>query len=138
VIDPSGAILPFGEHKGSGIALICEILGGALAGGLTEKGGDRRGRQVINGMLSILIDPAKLGTAENLAREIEGFVAWHTASPPAQGVAKVKIAGDPERAWKRQRQIEGIPIDEATWNELLGSAEKAGLARLDFLALAGA
>ena len=32
VIEPSGAILPFGEHKGSGLALICELLGGALLG----------------------------------------------------------------------------------------------------------
>ncbi|MBL8381287.1 MAG: malate/lactate/ureidoglycolate dehydrogenase [Burkholderiales bacterium] len=138
VIDPSGAILPFGEHKGSGIALICEILGGALAGGLTEKGGDARGRRVLNGMLSILIDPGKLGTAENLAREIEGFVAWHTASPPAAGVTRIKIAGDPEREWKKERLANGIPVDEATWNELLGSADKVGMQRAEFQALAGA
>ena len=35
VVDPLGALLPFGEHKGSGLALICELLGGALAGGAT-------------------------------------------------------------------------------------------------------
>lgn len=138
VIEPSGAILPFGEHKGSGIALICEILGGALAGGLTEKGGNARGRQVLNGMLSILIDPGKLGTAENLAREIEGFVAWHTASPPAAGVTRIRIAGDPEREWKKERLAKGIPVDAATWNELLGSADKVGMQRAEFQALAGA
>ncbi|MFN0163049.1 MAG: malate/lactate/ureidoglycolate dehydrogenase [Burkholderiales bacterium] len=136
VIEPSGAILPFGEHKGSGLALICELLGGALAGGLTEKGGDTRGRQVLNGMLSILIDPGKMGTADNLAREIEGFVSWHTASPPAAGVETVLIAGDPERAWKRKRLADGIPVDDATWQELLGSAGKVGLSQTDFVGLA--
>ena len=35
VVEPFGALLPFGEHKGAGLALICELLGGALAGGET-------------------------------------------------------------------------------------------------------
>ena len=131
VFEPYGAILPFGEHKGSGLALICELLGGALAGGGTEKGGASRGRQVLNGMFSILIDPKKLGTAENLTREVEEFIAWHSASPPATGVSHVKIAGEPEREWKKQRLAEGIPVDDATWNEILGAADKTGLGRTE-------
>ena len=131
VVEPYGAILPFGEHKGSGLALICELLGGALAGGKTEKGQVTRGRQVLNGMFSIIIDPKKLGTAENMAQEIEEFVAWHTASPPATGVSHVKIAGEPEREWKKQRLAEGIPVDDVTWNEILASADKTGLGRAE-------
>lgn len=131
VIEPFGAILPFGEHKGSGLALICELLGGALTGGATEVGAVKRGRQVLNGMFSILVDPNKLGTAENLAQEIESYVAWHTASPAAAGVSHVKIAGEPEREWKAQRLAEGIPVDEATWGEILASADKVGLGRAE-------
>jgi hypothetical protein len=104
-------------------------MGGALAGGKTEKGNVSRGRQVLNGMFSIIIDPKKLGTAENLAQELEEYVAWHAASPPAAGVSHVKIAGEPEREWKKQRLAEGIPVDEATWNEILVSADKTGLGR---------
>ena len=29
---PRGAVLPFGEHKGSGLALVCELLAGAIVG----------------------------------------------------------------------------------------------------------
>ena len=39
-------------------------------------------RRVLNSMFSILVDPERLGTAANLAREMEGFVAYATASPP--------------------------------------------------------
>ena len=131
VIEPNGAILPFGEHKGSGLALICELLGGALSGGKTEKNDTPRGRQVLNGMFSILVDPTKMGTAENLASEMEGFVAWHTASPPAAGVSHVKIAGEPEREWKKQRLAEGIPVDGATWKEIIAAAGKVGIAETD-------
>ena len=80
-------------------------------------------------MFSILVDPTKLGTAENLAGEMEGFVAWHTGSPPAAGVSHVKIAGEPERDWKKQRLAEGIPVDDATWGEILAAGEKVGMTR---------
>ena len=137
VIEPSGAILPFGDHKGSGLALICELLGGALSGGKTEQGDVARGRQVLNGMFSILVDPSKLGTAEGLAREMESFVAWHTASPPAAGVTHVRIAGEPEREWKKARLVEGIPIDPTTWKEILAAGDKVGLGAAAVEKLAG-
>ena len=35
----SGAILPFGMHKGSGIGIMCEMLAGALGGGFTVRDG---------------------------------------------------------------------------------------------------
>ena len=44
-------------------------------------------------------------------------------------MSHVKIAGEPEREWKKQRLAEGIPVDEATWNEILVSADKTGLGR---------
>ena len=39
-----------------------------------------------------------LGTAQYLAEQAEAFIAWEKASPPAAGVERVLIAGDPERA----------------------------------------
>ena len=137
VIEPSGAILPFGEHKGSGLALICELLGGALSGGKTWTGAATGERKVLNGMFSIIVDPAKMGTGDNLAREMESFVAWHLASPPAAGVDKVKIAGEPEREWKKQRLAEGIPVDPTTWQEIVGAGAKVGLDQAAIEKLAG-
>jgi uncharacterized oxidoreductase len=78
-------------------------------------------------MLSIVIDPNKLGTGENLASEVESFVAWHTGSPPAPGVDEVLIAGDPERETKKKRLAEGIPVDPTTWQEILAAGQKFGL-----------
>ena len=67
VVEPIGALLPFGEHKGAGLALICELLGGALAGGATGRAVSDGRRRVLNSMFSILVDPNRLGTAANLA-----------------------------------------------------------------------
>src|SRR5207249_9093514 len=84
VVEPFGAILPLGEHKGYGLALVCEILGGALTGGETMRDGRRR-PYILNGMLTILIDPGRMGTADNLAREAAALIEFVIASPPANG-----------------------------------------------------
>ena len=128
VIEPTGALLPFGEHKGAGLALICELLGGALAGGATGGPVTDGRRRVLNSMFSILVDPERLGTAANLAREMESFVAWSTASPPAAGVERVKTPGEPERETRAARLVEGVPVDAVTWAEIVAAGAKVGLA----------
>ncbi|MBS0447235.1 MAG: malate/lactate/ureidoglycolate dehydrogenase [Proteobacteria bacterium] len=127
VIEPWGALLPFGGHKGSGLALVCELLGGALAGGETYHAPADGRRRVLNSMFSIVVDPARMGTADNLAREMEAFVQWYQASPPAAGVERVLVAGDPERITKARRLVDGIVIDDVTWSEIVGAAAKVGL-----------
>ncbi len=127
VIEPWGALLPFGGHKGSGLALVCELLGGALAGGATYHTPADGKRRVLNSMFSIVVDPERMGTGENLAREMEAFVRWYQASPPAAGVDRVLVAGEPERITKAQRLVEGIAIDDVTWAEIVAAAGKVGL-----------
>ena len=137
VMEPLGAILPFGEHKGSGLALVCELLGGALSGGHTghERGDGKR--RVLNGLFSVLVDPNKMGTGENLAREMEQYVAWHTASPANPQTPKLMIAGEPERISKAKRLIEGIPVDATTWKEIIAAGSKVGLAQAEIEKSAG-
>ena len=138
VVEPYGALLTFGEHKGSGLALICELLGGALAGGATTGPVSDGKRRVLNSMLSILVDPQKMGTADHLAREIEAFVAWYAASPPRVGVERVKVAGEPEREWKAERLAHGIPVDRVSWGEILRAGESVGLKAAELERIAAA
>jgi uncharacterized oxidoreductase len=127
VVDPFGALTTFGLHKGYGLAVVCELLGGALTGGGTWHTDDRTKRRVLNGMLSILIDPQRLGTAPQFAREAAEFVSWVKQSPPADGTDRVRIAGDPERETKAKRLAQGIPVDATTWKEILAAGAKLGL-----------
>jgi LDH2 family malate/lactate/ureidoglycolate dehydrogenase len=39
--EPIGAMLPFAQHKGCALAIMCEILGGALSGGQVQDGWPR-------------------------------------------------------------------------------------------------
>ncbi len=127
VIEPFGALTTFGLHKGYGLAVVCELLGGALSGGGTWHTADRSKKRVLNGMLSILIDPKKLGTAAPFEREAREFIAWVKQSPPAPGADRVRIAGDPERETRARREKEGIAVDANTWSEIHAAGAKLGV-----------
>jgi len=123
-----GALMTFGEHKGYGMAVACELLGGALTGSGTWHRAPDAKRAVINGMLTVLIDPKRLGTQESFAQEAQAFVDWVKQSPAAPGFEGVMVAGDPERKARVAREREGIVVDDTTWGEILQSARKVGLA----------
>lgn len=118
---PFGALRAFGEHKGSGLALVCELLGGALAGGQTVHAYPK-GRRVGNGMLTIVIDPARLAPGNAFIDEALAFLDWVRQSPAAPGTEGVKIAGEPERETLAKRSVHGIPVDETTWKDVLHAA----------------
>jgi hydroxycarboxylate dehydrogenase B len=122
----NGAMLPFGEHKGSGLALACELLAGVLTGGGAMQA-DIPNRGVKNGMFSIVLDPARFGDTGWMAREAETLIAWVKSSPPRPGVEEVMIAGEPERKSRARRLEHGIPIDANTWKELAEAAQQAGV-----------
>jgi len=136
VIQPFGALTTFGLHKGYGLAVAAELLGGALTGGGTWHTDDRSKLRVLNGMFSVLVDPERLGTAQAFAKEAAAFVDWVKRSPPAEGVERVRIAGDPERETRARRSREGIAVDATTWNEIGAAAESLGKSRAQIDALA--
>ena len=123
-----GALMTFGEHKGYGMAVACELLGGALSGGGTWHRPADQSRSVLNGMLTVLIDPAKLGTQQSFDEEAQAFVDWLRQSPAAPDSDGVRLAGEPEREARAARVQAGITIDDQTWAEIEQAAAKAGSA----------
>ncbi len=122
-----GALMTFGEHKGYGMAVACELLGGALSGGATWRGETDGRAAVLNSMLTILIDPDKLGTRASFEHEAAEFITWLKQSPqPQGGSGGVLIAGDPERAARIARERDGIVVDDNTWAAIVDAGGKAG------------
>ncbi|HEY7609529.1 MAG TPA: malate/lactate/ureidoglycolate dehydrogenase [Alphaproteobacteria bacterium] len=132
----TGAVVTFGEHKGYGLALFAEIFGAALVGGLTIAPHHPRTHGVVNNMLEIVIDPARLSDMQQLKAEIDAVVAYFKASPPSDPAAPVLVPGDPERINRAARLAKGIPIDATTWGELKAAADTVGLGAAEFEALA--
>src|SRR6202022_4819421 len=94
-----GAIRAFGEHKGSGLAFICELLGGALTG----TGATASDRRFANGMLAFYIDPKVVDTSNFFDGEISRYTDFTRATKPPAGVDSVLIPGDPERKMRADR-----------------------------------
>lgn len=118
-----GALRAMGEHKGSGLMLACELLAGALTGAGTNAVG---GRSFGNGMLSVLIDPARFDDLGGFGAEVAGFVDSIRGARPARGVARVMIPGDPERAARAERREAGLPLGPAAFEAMLAAAAEAG------------
>jgi uncharacterized oxidoreductase len=123
--DPRGAILPFGEHKGWTLAFACEALAGALTGGEAIKGFVTQ-KAIVNNMLSILIAPNRIGTAPSYFRELEEMIAW-VQSPAPGADPSVLLPGDPERKTRAERLRDGIPVDPATWAQIVAAAGEIGV-----------
>jgi hydroxycarboxylate dehydrogenase B len=119
--NPRGVLLPFGEHKGWGLGLACELLGAALTGGATQAGPKSRDA-VINSMLSILVSPHRLGTEDSYFAEIARFTAWAQSGENRD----VLLPGDVEAATRTQRMASGIPIDAKSWSDIVRSAAEVG------------
>lgn len=122
--EPRGVVLPFGEHKGSGLALVCELLAGAIVGSASVSTSTPPERGIINGMLSIVIDPGRLSTRDSMLAEIDAMLAWVKSARPSDPDLPVLVAGEPEQIAKAERLANGIYVEEETWNQLTAIAER--------------
>lgn len=125
--DPLGALTTFGMHKGFGLALLGDILGGSFSGGGAYLPERQVPSRILNHMMAILIDPNALGMADDFASDMDRYTDWVKSSPPAPGVEAVQFPGDPERRSAQTRLAEGIPIDAGTWGQLVEAAKAAGV-----------
>lgn len=123
-----GALRAFGEHKGSGLAFMCEILAGCLAGGGTSGPipGGKRGR-ISNGMLSIYLAPGAFA-AEHFRQAAKDYADYLKSSRPAASVSEVLVPGEPEARNRAARLRDGVPLQADTWAALVATAKDLGVA----------
>ena len=122
-----GAIRAFGDHKGSGLAFMCELLAGAFTGGGTSGPVSARGR-IANGMLSIFISPSHFGTEAAFKQATLDYVAWVKSCTPATPGGEVLAPGEPEARLRAERLKNGVPLQPDTWASILACAEGLGVA----------
>ncbi|MCE9532591.1 MAG: malate/lactate/ureidoglycolate dehydrogenase [Planctomycetes bacterium] len=127
--DP-GAILPIAGHKGYGLGIICEILAGALTGGGCSN--PQNAGRLMNGMLSIILDPSLFQANDAYAAEIERFIDWVKSSERIVKDGQILMPGEIEDRTKAARLRDGIEIDEMTWGQLLETAKLVGLTSEQF------
>ena len=107
---------------------MCELLGGALAGEWTAQPGRERVGTVVNHMLMFVVDPDAFGGREAFEHEVHEMVAYIHSTTPAEGFDRVRTPGEPERETLAVRSVEGIEVDDNTWDGIVQAAAAVGLA----------
>ncbi len=123
--DHSGALLSFGRHKGSGLAVMCEIMAGAIGGG--QRVDQPTSNGILNSMLAIVIDVSRLGDPASIAAAVESTKAHIRSSRVAPGFDEVLLPGEPERRAAAERREAGVPVDAQTWQDIRDAAGKLGI-----------
>jgi uncharacterized oxidoreductase len=119
----SGALRAFGEHKGSGLALMCELLGGALTG----NGASDPGKRWSQGMFSFYVDPGKVDPAHFLPAELSRFLSYVKGTRPIDPASPVLLPGEPEARMRAERTANGVPLTEDTFAGLIATAREVGM-----------
>jgi len=128
--EPPGSILPMGgdqAYKGFGLGLMIEILAGALSGGRTsreplypKKGG--------NCVFMMLLDPESFGGQAHFKEEVDQLAEYVRGCPRVDGVDRILLPGDPERAALEHRSRHGIQLDDENWGQLVELAQRLDVA----------
>jgi len=123
-----GALLAMGLHKGSGLSVAVELLGGGLSGlGPSVVPGFTQGFLAGNGTVIQAYHIEDFTPREQYLDRVEAFCEIVLASPPAAGSSEVLLPGDPEWRSRAQRGKDGVPLPEATWAEIIETGREVGV-----------
>ena len=136
MIPPFGAILPFGEHKGYGLALMVDVLSAVLSGAnwgpftppfaLQQEIPARSVGKGIGHFFGALRIDAFIDTDE-FKRQIDDLIRTLRKTRPAPGTSGPLIPGDPEREAEAVRRREGIPLVAPVVEELRDISRQTGI-----------
>ena len=111
-----GAILPAGQQKGYGLALVAEIMAKAVLGPSTTEGN----------WLLLILDTWRYREQEWVHQAAEAVLEELRNCPPAPGHEQVEIPGERERDFRKESQGE-IQVPERTWQQIQDLAHRLGV-----------
>ncbi len=120
-IEESMRILPMGYWKGSGFAILLDVIAAVLAGGLATAGIDQVHAGSCGSCCQVFmaIDPYQIGGREFVAATLNQTVAYIKASEPAAEGQEVFFPGELSARTRQENLEKGIPVDEGVWQQVL-------------------
>jgi LDH2 family malate/lactate/ureidoglycolate dehydrogenase len=120
----SGFLLPFGGHKGSGLAMAVDILSGALSGArfLSDVSSWSENPDAPSGVghFFVLLDPGKMLGPGAFAAAMDRFKNIVLTTPAAESTGPVELPGQREQERRRTAMKDGITLS----SDLLASIER--------------
>lgn len=113
----------FGGHKGFGLGLLVELLGGVLAGssyGTSEhtSSSAHGAARVAKGFCLLAVDAERTIGRDELRRRVDELIVEVRTSERADGVDRIWLPGEPEHHRRIERERDGIPLAAPLVTEL--------------------
>ena len=133
---PDGGLTPLGgtaamsSHKGYGLAMMAQILGGTLSGSAlaVRRAPTRRpGEPDDVGHFFLALNPDAFRAAGSFESDMDELIDTMHDTPAARPDEPVLVAGEPEAAERARRLRQGIPIPAALAERLRGICVRAGV-----------
>ena len=110
--------IPMGYWKGSGLALLLDLLATILSGGLaTHEISTREGEYDLS-QVFIGIDISKLGDHSNIAKVVQEIIDDYHRSVPAGESKKILYPGERVLLTRKNNSANGIPVIKEVWDEI--------------------
>lgn len=118
----AGYLLPFGMHKGFGLALVVDLLCGVISGGAYQHGISSMysapDRPSDTSHMMIAIDPCLALEREDFLDRMDRFYHGLKSSPKQSGSGETYLPGEIEHECKRVRAATGIPLPRSVFESL--------------------
>ena len=120
-----GSLLPLGDHKGYGLAMVSELLAGVLSG--NDYGPDS-GQSGKVGHFLLVMDPSLFMAHPDFAQRVTEYVQRIKASPRRPGVAEIFYPGERAGRLEREARARGThPLPRIVWEPMQQLAGELGL-----------
>jgi len=119
-IEESHRILPMGYWKGSGFAVMLDLISALLSGGLTTSGIDKAGLGSCGSCCQVFIalDPLKFNSQEFIDQAISDTIQQIKTSELAEGSSEIFYPGEQSQKTRNENMELGIPVDDGVWEKV--------------------
>lgn len=124
---PRGVFLPFGGYKGSGVALVTEILGGLLSGNGASKDWWNKGGHGVNGVFLQAICVEEFQPVAQFYDKVDELIAFAKSTECAPGFSEILLPGESGGRREAAQRKNGVEINGDTWSELTELAAALGV-----------
>ena len=133
-----GALRTFGDHKGSGLNFLMEMMAGALTGSGCAGALNEPKRRFCNGMFSIYLSPEAFGHSDDsFVSEVRSYVAFLKSSRPTEPGGMVLVPGEKEKQTMAERLQTGLPLAPEAWSDIVATARDAGMSQVEIEGVLG-
>lgn len=116
-IEATRRILPMGYWKGSGFAVLLDLVSALISGGLTTAGIDKAGFGSCGSCCQVFIafDPLRFNSQEFIDQAINETIEQLRMSEPAKENGQVFYPGEQSLKTRHENIELGIPVDDGIW-----------------------